>query len=79
MDDEDVGVETEDVEIEGSHPITKLPEYVPPRIGKNKVPKDIDESKVTLHTPLLLDQIVFEGTHLRHVPLVKLEDWIYRT
>jgi len=40
-----------------------------------KVPKDIDESKVTLHTPLLPDQIVFEGPRLGHAPLLKLEDW----
>ena len=29
MDDEDVGMETKDVKIVGSDPITKLPEYVP--------------------------------------------------
>ena len=61
MDDEDLGVEVEEVEVEGADPITKLPEYVPQCKGKTKVPKDIDESKVTLHTPLLPDEIVFEG------------------
>jgi len=41
-----------------------------------KVPKDIHESKVTLHTPLLPDQIIFNEPHLgQHVPLLKLEDW----
>lgn len=75
MDDEDVGVKMEDVEIEGSDPITKLLEYVPPHRGKPRLPKDIDESKVTLHTTLLLDQIVFKGPCLGCVPLLKLEYW----
>lgn len=59
----------------GSDPIIKLPEYIPLHKGKTKVCKDIDESKVTLHTPLLSDQIVFEEPHLGRVPLLKLEDW----
>lgn len=69
MDDEDIAMETEDVEVEGSEPISKLSEYIPLHRGEMKVPKDIDESKVTLHTPLLPEQIVFEGSHLGHVPL----------
>jgi len=75
MDDEDLGVEVEDIEVECSAPITKLPEYVPPGKGKTKVSKDIDESKVTLHIPLLLDEISFEGPYLGQVPLLKLEYW----
>jgi len=71
MDHEDIAVETKDVDIEGLDPISKLPKYIPPRRGKTKVPKDIDESKVTLHTPLLPNQIVFEGLHLGHVPILK--------
>lgn len=74
MDDEDIVMGTEDVEVERSDPISKLPEYIPLCRGKTKVSKDIDESKVTLHTPLLLEKIVFEGLHLGHVPLLKLED-----
>lgn len=54
-------MEVEEVEVEGSKPITKLPKYVPSHKGKNKVLKDIDESKVALHTPLLPNKIVFEG------------------
>jgi len=75
MDDEDIVVEMEEVEIEGLDPISKLLEYIPPCRGKTKVPKDIDESKVTLYTPLLPNKIVFEGLHLGRVPLLKLEDW----
>lgn len=75
MDDEDLGVDVEDIEVEGSDPITKLPEYVPLRKGKTKVPKDIDESKAALHIPLLPDEIIFEGPRLGWVPLLKLEDW----
>ena len=39
------------------------------------VPKDIDERKTPLQTPMLLDEIVFEGPCLAWVPLLKLEDW----
>ena len=53
----------------------KLPVYVPPHKGKTKVPKDLDEMKSSLQTPLLPDGIVFEGTHLGCVPTMKLEDW----
>lgn len=74
MDNEDLG-EEEDVEVKGSDPITKLSEYVPPHKGKTKVLKDIDESKVTLHMPLLPDEIVFEGPLLGQVLLLKLEYW----
>ena len=51
----------EEVEAQGVDPITQLPDYIPSHKGKNKVPKDIDESKVPLQTPLLTDEIVFEG------------------
>lgn len=63
-DDEDIGVEVEDIEVEGSDPITKLSEYIPLHKGKIKVPKDIDKSKVTLHIPLLPDDVFFKGLHL---------------
>jgi len=43
MDDEDIAMEIEDVEVEVSDPISKLLEYIPLRMGKTKVPKDIDE------------------------------------
>ena len=63
-----------DVDLEGSNHISKLPKYIPLLRGKTKVPKDIDECKVTLHTPLLSDQIVFEVPCLGRIPLLKLED-----
>lgn len=53
----------------------KLREYVPPRKGKTKIPKDMDTMKSALHMPLLPDGITFEGSHLGHVPTVKFEDW----
>lgn len=55
--------------------MTRLPEYVPPRKGKAKVPKDIDGSKSSLQTSLLPGDIVFEGLHLERVPALKFEDW----
>jgi len=74
MDHDDLGIDTEEIEVEGSDPITKFPKYVPPHRGKAKVPKDIGESKVTLYTPLLLEKIVFEGLQLGWILVLKLED-----
>lgn len=43
-------------------PLTvKLPMYIPPRKGEVRVPKDLDTTKSVLQTPLLLDEITFEG------------------
>lgn len=52
------------VETQGADPLTRLPAYVPPLKCKAKVPKDIDERKSSLQTPLLPDDIIFEGAHL---------------
>ena len=38
------------------------------------MPKDIDESKISLQTPLLPDDIIFEGVHLGRVRGLKFED-----
>ena len=65
---EEILVEEEDVEMEvetqGADLITRLPEYVPSCKGKAKVPKEIDESKSSLQTSLLPDDIFIEGPHL---------------
>lgn len=37
--------------------------------------KDLDERKFILNTPLLLDQITFEGPRLVRILALKLEDW----
>ena len=55
-EDEDEGMEEEP---EPAHPPTKLPTYIPLQKGKAKVPKDLDESKSSLQTPLLPDNIIF--------------------
>lgn len=62
------------VEAHGADPINQLLEYVPLRKPKTKIPKDIDESKTPLQTPLLLDDILFYGLNLTLVPLLKVED-----
>lgn len=56
-------------------PPIKLCTYIPPCKGKEKVPKDLDESKSSLQTLLPLDDIIFEGMHLGQVPSLKFEDW----
>lgn len=75
MDDEDVGVEIEKVEAQGVDPITQFLNYVPPCKPKSKVPKDIDESKTPLQTPLLLDEITFDSLCLAWVLILKIKDW----
>lgn len=64
-----------DVETQGADPITRLPKYVPSHKGKAKVSTDIGESKSSMKTLLLLNGIIFEGPHLRWVPVLKFEDW----
>ena len=56
-------------------PITRLPKYVPSCKPKSKVPKDIDEIKNPLQTPLLPNEITFDGPRLAQVPMLELEDW----
>lgn len=72
VDEQDVEME---VETQGVDPINRLPEYVPPHKGKAKVPKDIEESKISLQTLLLPDDIFFEGLHLGRVIVLKFKDW----
>jgi len=64
-----------EVETQGVDPLIRFPAYVPLRKGKAKVPEDVDESKSSLQTPLLPDDIVFEGANLERVPVLKFEDW----
>lgn len=65
----------EDIDAEGVEPMMRLPEYIPPRKGKAKVMKDLDTGKFLVSTPLLPEQVVFEGPRLSHIPLLKMEDW----
>lgn len=46
-------------ENEPRHPPTKLLAYVPSWKGNAKVTKDLDETKISLYTPLLPDNIIF--------------------
>ena len=56
-------------------PISKFLEYIPPRKGKVKVPKDLDAGQFLLNTPLLPENLTFEGPHLALISHLKLEDW----
>ena len=40
-----------------------------------KVTKDLDSEKFTISTPLLSEQVRFEGPQLTRIPLLKMEDW----
>jgi len=46
-------------ETQATHTLIKFPAYVPLQKGKAKVPKDLDETKSSLQTPLLPDSIIF--------------------
>jgi len=48
--------------------------HVPPRKGKVRVPKDLDERKSSLQTLLLPNDIIFDGVHLGKVLVLKFED-----
>ena len=65
----------EDIDTEEVDPISKLSVYIPLHKGKLKVPKDLDVGKFLLNTPLLPENITFEGSHLARIPHLKLEDW----
>lgn len=52
-----------------------LLDYIPLCKGKVKVPKDLDPRKFLLNTPLLPDNITFEGPRLARIPHLKLEHW----
>lgn len=65
----------EDIDNEGVDPISRFPEYIPLCKGKVKVSKDRDVGQFLLNTPLLLENMTFEGPYLAGIPHLKLEDW----
>lgn len=72
-EDEYQGVE--EVDGEEIDPISRILEYNPPQKGKTKVTKDPDPGKFWVDTPLLLEQVTFEGPKFAYIPLLKMEDW----
>jgi len=67
--------ENTEVDIQPKRSVAKLPEYVPLRKGKAKVPKGLDAMKSAIQTSLLPNGITFEGPLLGRVPTLKFEDW----
>lgn len=65
----------EDFHVEGVDHMLRLPNYIPPWKGKNKVTKDPDIGKFLVSTTLLPEQVVFEGPRLAGILLLKMEDW----
>lgn len=65
----------EDIDTEGVDPISKLLDYIPSGNRKVKVPKDLYVGQFLLNTPLLLENLTFEGPCLVWIPHLKLEDW----
>lgn len=61
-------------ETECTDPLTTFPMYVPLWKEKKSVRKDLDESKSSLQTPLLPNDIISEGVHLGQVPSLNFED-----
>jgi len=57
-----------------SHGDKFLCNNIPPCKGKVKVAKDPDVGQFLLNTPLLLENLTFEGPRLMQIPHLKLED-----
>jgi len=57
-------IEAQDEEEEDVFQIPSLPPYISPWKGTTKVPKDLEATKSTLQTPLLPDEIRFDGMPL---------------
>jgi len=58
MEEEDSDMGVEEIDVEGSNPISKFPQYIPLHRCKTKVLKYIDESKVNI--PLLPNKIILK-------------------
>lgn len=63
-----------DIDAQGVEPITKLPDYISLCKGKVKVAKDPDSYNFSISTPLLPEQVPFEGLQLAWIPFLKMED-----
>lgn len=61
--------------IQSVHFEMKFTMYIPLRKGKDKIPKDLDATKISLQTSLLPNRIIFEGSHMGRVPTMKFEYW----
>lgn len=72
--EEDEFQRVEEFDAEEGEPITWLSKYIPSRKGKTKVTKDPNSRKFTVSTPLLLEQVEFEGTILARIIVLKMEE-----
>ena len=63
-------MQTKDKEI----PIV-LPPYMPPRKPNSKMVKEPKDGKFDMFTPLLLEEVQFEGEVLGRIPQLNMEDW----
>ena len=75
MDEDELTMGIENINIEGTKPISRLPPYIPPRKSTAKVTKDLDSLKFKVFTPLLLKEVPIKGELLARVPFLKMEDW----
>lgn len=66
---------TEDIDVEVLEPITKFSNHIPPYKGKAKVTKGPNFDKFVISTPLLPEQVPFEGLRLAWISLLKMDDW----
>lgn len=64
-----------DIDTEGVNPISKFIDYIPLCKGKEKVPKDLDAGQFLVNTPLLLENLTFEGMCLSWIPHFNLKDF----
>jgi len=62
IDEEDIRKGVEDLDSEEGELITRLPKSIHPQKGKVKVPKDLDNAKFTVSTPLFSEKVPFKST-----------------
>jgi len=68
-------IDAQDEDEEGVFQIPSRPPYISLCTRTTKLPKDLDTTKNTLLTPLILDEIRFDGLPLGRVPSIKFKDW----
>lgn len=73
LDEEELHGGIDEVDLEEVQPITWLLRYIPPRKSMTKVPKDLDNTKFMVSTPLLPKSVMVEGPLLAQIPNIKME------
>lgn len=75
LDEEEFHRDIKEMNVKEGEPITQILKYIPSCKSTTKVPKDPNNTKFMISTPLLPEKVVFDGAMLGRIPSLKLEDW----